>query len=95
MKSSASLRLVSRTDPQSCQPQPALKTLSNALPRLLDNCSTSPTTCEQETLGNKLQRLAILSPHQIGSVELLVDHLLKSAERNGRGLFVLALVAML
>lgn len=88
---SASLRLVSRIVRPS-QPQPGLRTQSNVSPCSQEKSSTSPINLEPETLGNKLQRLAILRPDRIGSVELLVDHLLESVERNRHsGMLILAL----
>lgn len=91
MPQSAPLPFVARRNSPS-DLQPATESMmwpssSQKSPRVL---SLSPPVSDPEPLGNKLQRLAVLSPEHIASVELLVDHILKSIEGNGRGLFLLA-----
>jgi hypothetical protein len=53
----------------------------------------SPTiyALEQEPLGNKLQRLAAISPRHIRHVERLVDHLLESLGDNKNRMSILLL----
>lgn len=59
------------------------------------NCSLSLQNSNSETLGNKLQRLMILSPKSAITVELLVDQLLKSVAHSSRGLAVAAALCFL
>lgn len=89
--SSAALRLVTtRSLPHS---RSESEMSSNSLTKLDDVLSSSPLTSGQETLGNLLQRLAIISPRSIAPVRRLVEHLLTAADTGGRGLYLLALVA--
>lgn len=76
-----SLRLV-----HSDQTRPSPETSSDTSLTLPSNRSNSRTAFA-EPLGNKIQRLIILSPNHAECIELLVDHILKSVETGQRGLY--------
>jgi hypothetical protein len=82
------LRIVARNQPSStpCSLRPS---------RASKNLPVRQTTSPPESLGNKLQTLAAISPSHVVSIELLVDHILASLVRDGRGLLVVALMAPL
>lgn len=94
-----SLRLVEKTEPSNHQTQETLTTsCDSSTSSAPDSFSWAKKFTREEkrdTLGNKLQRLAFLNPKNIRQIELLVDHLLKTAERSGRGFCALALFLML
>jgi hypothetical protein len=92
MRPSVPFRLV-KSSPSPHRPQTALRTLSSSCPESQSARWSSPNRSENETLGNKLQRLAILSPRSVVGVEMLVDHLLKSVSGGGRGLLAASLIS--
>jgi hypothetical protein len=80
------LRLVSTSTPSSPTARNC-ETPCTSSPTSPGEPWNSPTT----SLGNKLQRLAFLSPRHVDSIEILVDHILVSLAKNGRGLLVVCL----
>lgn len=89
MTQSSLLRIVHRqalSQPQTPTPSPAL---SSSSPKSPFAQAPSPET----SLGSKLQRLAFLSPRHVQDIERLVDHILKSVEHDGRGLYLVLLFA--
>ena len=54
-----------------------------------------PVEEDEETLGNMLQRLTMISPVHVQGIETLVRHILASLEGGGRGLTAILFVAHL
>lgn len=89
MSQPSSLRIVRRQVPSPLQIQaPSSPSLSSSR-----NSRSARTPSLETSLGNKLQRLAFLSPRHVQDLERLVDHILKSVEHDGRGLYLLLLLA--
>lgn len=88
---SSSLRIVARSQNSLLPTSTTPEKLSLSSTRSPSEPPNSPCT----SLGNKLQRLAFLSPNHIVSLELLVDHILRSVEANRRGLYALAVACFL
>ncbi len=92
---SSRLRLVARW-PSNRLCRPTTKTSSTSLKTSAIEPAISPSLLPVETLGNKLQRLAFLSPEHLAHIENQVDRILRSLAEpdKGRWLYALALMVL-
>ena len=87
-KSSAQFSIVARNPPKSA---PRLTLRERAAP---SRTSRSLPLSPCESLGNKLQRLAVQSPEHLVSIEMLVDHILWRLDRHQVGLLFLIVASL-